>query len=224
MNFTDSTIFEIQKTGHRAQYTMGRLMSPEEVDEATEGYDPHVQSLIKGHWFLCGDCSQEMFDDIARQGEVAIRHALGVFQRGDGTKFLVVTHQLGNAQHRFLVPGWDPRVPDFLQAVSQGFYSVSLARKGDTEALVLSGTPDAPLALKLRKLLNMSTPEPQQLQTLLRGLPRLMETAAEPENFPELIEGVAVTDVSLSVVFDAMLPNLSQLLAKKLGANGATLH
>lgn len=88
----------------------------------------------------------------------------------------------------------------------------------------MPGTPDAPLALKLRKHLNMSTPEPQQLQTLLRGLPRLMETAAEPENFPELIEGVAVTDVSLSVVFDAMLPNLSQLLAKKLGANGATLH
>lgn len=224
MNFTESTIFEIQKTGHRAQYTMGRLMSPEEVDEATEGYDPQVQSRIRGHWFLCGDCSQEMFDDIARQGDVAIRHALGVFQRGDGTKFLVVTHQLGNAQHRFLVPMWDPRVPNLLDALSQGQTSISLARKGDTQAVVLSATADAPLTLELRMHLDMPPPDPQLLRALLRGLPQLMETAAEPEHFPDLMEGVAVTDVSVSVVFDAMLPSLSKLLAKKVGANGATVH
>ncbi len=224
MHITDTTIFESLKTRHRAQYTMGRLMSPEEVEEATEGYDPQVQSRIRGHWFLCGDCSQDMFDDIARQGDFALRHALGVFQRGDGTKFLVVTHQLGNAQHRFLVPMWDPRVPNLLDALSQGQTSISLARKGDTQAVVLSATADAPLTLELRKHLDMHIPGPQQLQRLLQALPKLMETAAEPENFPELMEGMAVTDVSLSVVFDAMLPNLSQLLAKKLGANGATLH
>ena len=224
MYITDSTIFEIQRTGHRAQYTMGRLMSPKEVDEATEGYEPHVQSRIRGHWFLCGDCSQEMFDDIARQGDVELRHALGVFQRGNGTKFLVVTHQLGNAQHRFLVPMWDPRVPNLLDALSQGLTSISLARKGDTQAVVLSLTADAPYALELRKHLDMFMPDPQRLQALLRAMPEWMETAAEPEQFPNLMEGLAITDVSVSIVFDAMLPNLSQLLAKKLGANGATLH
>lgn len=226
MNITDHTIFEFEglKKSHRAQYTMGRLMSPEEVGEATEDYDGQTRQHLRGHWVLCGDCSQEMFDDIARLGDVGLRHALGVFQQDDGTTFLVVTHQFRNTQHRFLVPGWDPRLPDFLQAVSKGCYSISLARKGDTQALVLSGTPDALLALKLRKHLNMSMPEPQQLNALLRGLPQLMETAAEPEDFPNLMEGVKVTDVSLSIVFDAMLPNLTQLLAKKLGANWATLH
>ena len=78
--------------------------------------------------------------------------------------------------------------------------------------------------LELRKHLNMSMPEPQQLHALLRAMPEWMETAAEPEHFPNLMEGAAVTDVSLSIVCDAMLPSLSQLLAKKLGANGATLH
>ena len=224
MNITDHTIFESHKTSHRAQYTMGRLMSPEEVEEATEDHDQRTRQRVRGHWFLCGDCSQDMFDDIVRQGDVALRHSLGVFQRGDGTKFLVVTHQLGNAQHRFLVPMWDPRVPDLLDAVSLGRYSISLARKGDTQALVLSAAANAPLAAGLRKHLDMPMPDRQQLQRLLQALPKLMETAAEPESFPELIEGVAVTDVSLSIVFDAMVPNLNMLLAKKLGANGATLH
>lgn len=224
MNITDHTIFESLKKSHRAQYTMGRLMSPEEVDEATEGYDPHVQSRIRGHWSLCGDCSQEMFDDIARRGDVSLRHSLGVFQRGDGTKFLVVTHQLGNAQHRFLLPMWDPRVPDLLDALSKGQITISLARKGDTQAMVFSAAANVPLAQELRKHLDMHVPDPQLLRALLRGLPQLMETAAEPEHFPNLMEGVKVTDVSLSVVFDAMVPSLSQLLAKKLGANGATLH
>ena len=224
MYIKDSTIYEIRKSGHRAQYTMGRLMSPNEVEEATEDYDHQTRQRVRGHWSLCGDCSQEMFDNIAQLRNVALRHSLGVFQRNDGTKFLVVTHQLGSAQHRFLVPMWDPRVPDFLDAVSSGRYSISLARKGDTQAVVLSLTADAPFALELRKHLNMSMPEPQQLHALLRAMPEWMETAAEPEHFPNLMEGAAVTDVSLSIVCDAMLPSLSQLLAKKLGANGATLH
>ena len=224
MHTTDNPIYEIQKTSHRAQYTVGRLMSPEQVDQATQGYDYLTRQRLRGHWSLCGDCSQEMFDNIAQLRNVALRHSLGVFQRNDGTKFLVVTHQLGSAQHRFLVPMWDPRVPDFLDAVSSGRYSISLARKGDTQAVVLSLTADAPFALELRKHLNMSMPEPQQLHALLRAMPEWMETAAEPEHFPNLMEGAAVTDVSLSIVCDAMLPSLSQLLAKKLGANGATLH
>jgi hypothetical protein len=224
MHTIHSNILEIQKTGYRAQYTVGRLMSPHDVEEATEDHDQRTHQRVRGHWFLCGDCSQEMFDDIVRQGDVALRHSLGVFQRSDGSKFLVVTHQLGNAQHRFLVPMWDPRVPDLLDAVSLGRYSISLARKGGTHALVLSAAADAPLAAKLQKHLNMPMPDPQQLQRLLQALPKLMETAAEPEHFPNLGEGLVITDVSLSVVFDAMLPSLSQLMAKKLGANGATVH
>ena len=224
MHTLHSNILDIQKTGHRAQYTVGRLMSPKEVEEATEDYDHQTRQRVRGHWLLCGDCSQEMFDGIARQGEAALRYSLGVSQRGDDIKFLVVNHQLGNAQHRFLVPMWDPRVPNLVEALSQGQTSISLARKGDTQAVVLSVTEDAPFALELRKHLNMSMPEPQQLHALLRAMPEWMETAAEPEHFPNLMEGAAVTDISLSIVCDAMLPSLSQLLAKKLGANGATLH
>ena len=224
MHTIHSNILDIQKTGYRAQYTVGRLMSSNEVDEATEDYDHLTRQRVEGHWFLCGDCSQEMFDGIALQGEAALRYSLGVSQRGDDTKFLVITHQLGNAQHRFLVPMWDPRVPNLLEAFSQGQTSISLARKGDTRAVVLSLTADAPFALELRKHLDMYMPDSQRLQALLRAMPQWMETAAEPEQFPNLGEGLVINDVSVSIVFDAMLPNLSQLLAKKLGANGATLH
>jgi hypothetical protein len=224
MNITDHTIFESHKTSHRAQYTMARLMSPEEVEEATEDHDQRTRQRVRGHWFLCGDCSQEMFDDIVRQGDATLRHALGVIQRDDGTKFLVVTHQLGNAQHRFLVPMWDPRVPDLLDAVSLGRYSISLARKGDTQALVLSAAANAPLSKELRKHLDIPMPEPQQLQALLRALPQLMETAAEPEHFPNLEEGLVITDVSVSIVFDAMLPSLGKLLEQEAMKKSSTLH
>lgn len=224
MHITDHTIFESHQTSHLAQYTLGRLMSPEEVEEATEDHNELTHQRVRGRWSLCGDCSQDMFDDIVRKGDATLRHALGVIQRDDGTKFLVVTHQLGNAQHRFLVPMWDPRMPDLLDAVSLGRYCISLARKGGTQAMVLSATANASLAAELRKHLDRPVPDPQQLQALLQALPQLMEAAAEPENFPNLMEGQAITDVSVSVVFDAMLPSLSKLLAKKVGAHGATLH
>ena len=222
MHTLHSNILDIQKTGHRAQYTVGRLMSPKEVEEATEDYDHQTRQRVRGHWLLCGDCSQEMFDNIAQLRNVALRHSLGVFQRNDGTKFLVVTHQLGSAQHRFLVPMWDPRVPDFLDAVSSGRYSISLARKGDTQAVVLSSDADAPLAIELRKHL-MPMPDAQQLQSLLRALPQFMETVATPEEFPNLQEGLAITDVSVSIVFYAMVHSRSILLGNKVRAHGATL-
>ena len=224
MHTIHSNILDIQKTGNRAQYTVGRLMSPNEVEEATEGHDSLKRRRVRGHWLLCGNCSEQMFDAIARENEDSLRYTFGVFASTEVTQFMLVTHQLGNAQHRFLVPLWDPRVPDFLNALSQGRITIALARKGDTQAVVLSLTADAPYALELRKHLDMLMPDPQQLQELLRALPQFMETAAEPEQLPNLIEGLAITDVSVSIVFDAMLPNLSQLLAKKLGANGATLH
>ena len=224
MYITDNTIYEFQKSGHRAQYTVGRLMSPKEVEEATEDYDHQTRQRVRGHWFLCGDCSQEMFDGIARQGEAALRYSLGVSQRGDDAKFLVIPQQLGNAQHRFLVPMWDPRVPNLLEAFSQGQTSSSLARKGDTRAVVLSLTADAPFALELRKHLDMYMPDPQRLQALLRAMPQWMETAAEPEQFPNLMEGLAITDVSVSIVFDALLPRLGKLLEQEAMKKGATLH
>jgi len=223
MHTTDNPIYEIQKTSHRAQYTVGRLMSPEQVDQATQGYEYLTRQSLRGHWSLCGDCSQEMFDNIARQGDVALRHALGVIQRDDGTKFLVVTHQIGKAQHRFLVPMWDPRVPDLLHAVSIGRYSISLKRKGDTQAVVLSADADVPLAIELRKHL-MPMPDPKQLQSLLRALPQFMETVATPVAFPNLQEGLAITDVSVSIVFYAMVHSRSNLQGNKVRANGATLH
>ena len=224
MHTLHSNILDIQKTGHRAQYTVGRLMSPKEVEEATEDYDHQTRQRVRGHWLLCGDCSQEMFDHIARLGAAALRYSVGVSQRADDTKFLVVTHQLGNAQHRFLVPTWDPRVPKLVEAFSQGQTSISLACKGDTQAVVLSLTADAPFALELQKHLDMYMPDPQRLKALLRALPQWMETAAEPEQFPNLMEGLAITDVSVSIVVDALLPRLGKLLEQEAMKKGATLH
>ena len=222
MNITDHTIFESHKTSHRAQYTMARLMSPKEVEEATEDYDHQTRQRVRGHWFLCGDCSQEMFDGIARQGEAALRYSLGVSQRGDDTKFLVITHQLGNAQHRFLVPMWDPRVPDLLDAVGRGRYSISLARKGDTRAVVLPTAADAPMAQRLRNHLHV--PEQQQIQALLQTLPALIEQAAQPQRIPTLVEGQDISDVSVSIVFDALRPSLNRPLEHEAMKKRSTLH
>ena len=222
MYITDNTIYEFQKSGHRAQYTVGRLMSPKEVEEATEDYDHQTRQRVRGHWFLCGDCSQEMFDHIARQGDVGLRHALGVFRRGDGTKLLVATQQLGNAQHRFLVPTWDPRVPDFLDALSQGRITIALARKGDTQALVWPAAADAALAQRLRNHLHV--PEQQQIQALLQTLPALIEQAAQPQRIPTLVEGQDISDVSVSIVFDALRPSLNRPLEHEAMKKRSTLH
>lgn len=222
MHTIHSNIREIQKTSHRALYTVGRLMSPEEVEQATEGHAPLKRRRVRGHWLLCGNCSQQMFDAIARENEDSLRYAFGVFASTEGTQFMLVTHQLESTQHRFLVPLWDPRVPDFLDALSQGRITIALARKGDTQALVWPAAADAALAQRLRNHLHV--PGQQQLQALQQTLPELIEQAAEPQQLPTLVERQAVTDVSVSIVFDALLPRLGKLLEQEAMKKGATLH
>ena len=125
----------------------------------------------------------------------------------------------------------DPRVPDFLDALSQGRITIALARKGETQALVWPAAADAPLAQRLRHHLHV--PGQQQLQALqqtlpelreLRELMELMEQATKPQQLATLVEGQAVTDVSVSIVFDALLPRLGKLLEQEAMKKGATLH
>ena len=116
----------------------------------------------------------------------------------------------------------DPRVPDFLDALSQGRITIALARKGETQALVWPAAADAPLAQRLRHHLHV--PGQRQLQALRQTLPELIEQAAEPQQLPTLVERQAVTDVSVSIVFDALLPRLGKLLEQEAMKKGATLH
>lgn len=122
----------------------------------------------------------------------------------------------------------DPRVPDFLDALSQGRITIALARKGETQALVWPAAADAPLAQRLRHHLHV--PGQQQLQALQQTLPELMELmelmeqATKPQQLATLVEGQAVTDVSVSIVFDALLPRLGKLLEQEAMKKGAALH
>ena len=116
----------------------------------------------------------------------------------------------------------DPRVPNFLDTLSQGRITIALARKGETQALVWPAAADAPLAQRLRHQLHV--PGQQQLQALQQTLPELIEQAAKQQQLPTLVEGQAVTDVSVSIVFDALLPRLGKLLEQEAMKKGATLH
>ena len=113
-------------------------------------------------------------------------------------------------------------MPDFLDALSQGRITIALARKGETQALVWPAAADAPLAQRLRHHLHV--PGQRQLQALRQTLPELIEQAAEPQQLPTLVERQAVTDVSVSIVFDALLPRLGKLLEQEAMKKGATLH
>lgn len=116
-------------------------------------------------------------------------------------------------------------MPNFLDTLSQGRITIALARKGETQALVWPAAADAPLAQRLRHQLHV--PGQQQLQALQQTLPELIEQAAKPQQLPTLVEGQAVTDVSVSIVsivFDALLPRLGKLLEQEAMKKGATLH
>ena len=113
----------------------------------------------------------------------------------------------------------DPRVPDFLDALSQGRITIALARKGETQALVWPAAADAPLAQRLRHHLHV--PGQQQLQALQQTLPELMELmelmeqATKPQQLATLVEGKR-SQTSVSPSYSTLCyPALANCWSKK---------
>jgi hypothetical protein len=213
MNNTDTSILEVDNDTHTTQFARGLLLSPAEVEYVAQDHDPMTRQQVKGHWFLCGHCSPAMFDHIIKQQGTQLKHDLSLYtfggnNLGAGATFLLLTQYFEGAQHRFLLPIWDPRVPAFLQAIEAGLFSVLLARQGDERATILTS---GAVAAVTELLAYRTQPTQAQLSELLAGLPGVLEQAASPALDAEACESYQgaqeLRDVSLSVVIEALVPD-----------------
>lgn len=211
MHNTEPSILEVDHDTHTTQFARALLLSPAEMEHAAQDHDPMTRQQVKGHWFLCGDCSPAMFDSIVRQEGTQVQHDLTLYtcggsNLGAGATFLLLTQYFEGAQHRFLLPIWDPRVPAFLQAIEEGRFSVSLARQGDERATILTS---GAVASVTELLAYRTQPSQEQLRELVAGLPGVLEQAASPALDTEAWESHQGTqelrDVSLSVVIEALI-------------------
>lgn len=173
----------------------GRLMTPAEVQDAVQ-HRKGIQGVRAG-WCLCGDVKKSMFDEIGKHGTgVDIR--LSVFIGPADGAYATITQQLGGMQHRFLLPLFEPPVIAYLKALERQSIQAMLGREGETQAVMLHN--ELPWQ-NISPIVGMCQQNRQvALEKTLAEMTDAVRAICLPETIPSVYKGVALTEVSVSVI------------------------
>lgn len=174
------------------------LMQPHEVTDSFITRGRFVPDELKHHWSLCGEITNAMFDRVkeAIPSELALR--LSAFTTEHGAAYLVITHQLEELQHRFVLPLWDSGVLAGVRALHAEKLKFMLAQRGGEMAVVFSSgfKPH-----EVEPLLAVGTHEdPEQLLQLFAEMPAVVQTLRQFHAVPSSHWHGPVEEVAVSVV------------------------
>jgi hypothetical protein len=183
-----------------------RLMSPAEVAEATVEQPEAVRGLIDDRWVLCGDVSEQMFSMLQGSTEKAFPTRVTGLSTKEGAHYAVISHQIFNWQHRFLLPLYDEYVQAFIKVASTGRIAYLLGNDGASEAIVFDNIVPAKSFFPVVAMCKPMTQEAQEDAMLEMSF--IIDELAQPGKIPTLLERQAVKYVSVSAIMPQVLKHV----------------
>lgn len=174
---------------------LARLMSPEEVKEATG--ITQIPSEIRNGWALCGDMPEGLWKVMQNQTE-RIGFRVSAFTTPNSRGYAIFTVQIRDYQIRFLLQmGWLKHTQFFETGARDGIY-VSLGRDGGDHALVqkfhIQQHELEPLSAMSKLCLTAD------LNTELPELKLATQGAFATDTIPSAMPGQWVKHVTLNIV------------------------
>lgn len=192
-----------------ARYSLARVMSPMEVQMATRDRPVEAQDALAGRWMVCGDLKADAFDRMTAMGGADLLWRLSGFTSTEGVHYAVITHQLEDYQHRFMLPAWSAPVRAFIKAAGAGEgYGFMFGRDGGDAAFAVFGRATREMFRSLRAF--FSPPDNDSLRRGIAELPRALSTLGRLDAIPSILPAKEVKSVSVSVA----VPPLSVSLAE----------
>ncbi|GGP21905.1 hypothetical protein GCM10010970_22790 [Silvimonas iriomotensis] len=112
-------------------------MSPEEVLLATQQHAVVLRETLQKTWVICGDLPALMYRFLYENGVRQLVTHLSAVPGFLGNTYFVLSEQVDELQHHFLLPLCHPGALPFVEAMREGHAAVSLGNNGDDDALVL---------------------------------------------------------------------------------------
>lgn len=198
-----------------ARFSLARVMSPMEVRMATCDRPVEAQDALAGRWMVCGDLKSDAFDRMTARGGADLPWRLSGFTSTQGVHYAVITHQLEDHQHRFMLPAWSAPVRAFIKAAGAGErYGFMFGRDGGDAAFVVFGRATREMFGSLREFIS-----PSDSDSLLRGiaeLPRALGALGRPDAIPSILPAKQVKSIGVSVA----VPPLNVTLRASNGRAG----
>lgn len=181
-----------------ARFALARVMSPTEVQRATCDRPVEAQDALAGRWMVCGDLKADAFDRMTARGGADLPWRLSGFTSTQGVHYAVITHQLEDHQHRFILPAWSAPVRTFIKAASAGEgYGFMFGRDGGDAAFVVFGRATREMFGSLREF--FSPPDSDSLRRGIAELPRALGALGRPDATPSILPAKQVKSISVSV-------------------------
>jgi hypothetical protein len=186
-----------------------RLMSPKEVAQATAVQPLQVQQVTAGHWSLCGDVSTPMFNLLREVPAANFPMRLTGFSSSGGYGYCVITQQVQQYQHRFVLCLYDPIVRHFIQSLSNADkLLLSLGNDDGIEALLLVNPLTSGEFLPLLAM-SLEADLKGQIEAL-QELPLVVERIGNPLAVPSMVPGQVVKNVCVSFLLPEFVEKTAQ--------------
>lgn len=190
-------LFEEHHTPLPFLLNTARLMEPDEVLSSLGSRLSDVDK-VRGHWFLCGDIT-DRFYQLARDRSDLITFRISAFYMPGHLSYCIITHQLEDAQHRFLMPLYEVKMAKCLRQAFETPLAFSLGHDSSNQAVIQMPSR---LASLLTPLLSLHMPLTQERALLaVDQFPEVLAAACEFDQVPTLLAGCEVKEVSVSALF-----------------------
>lgn len=117
-------------------FFQARLFSPSQVDKSLRNKADTLREKLTGQWLLTGTVSKKRFAGLVANTTCDLVTQITALQRPSGAAYVVFSCQLGNWQHRFVLPLYDARVRDYLAVDIHEPLSIQLSSAGSDEAFI----------------------------------------------------------------------------------------
>lgn len=119
----------LAKAEQQKRLSLGRLMTPQDVDDAFRGRQPDAH--IPPGWVFCGAVHPAGFALVNRQ---EMQHLGRNYLSPGGTGYVVLAQQIAHWQHRFVLPLLGEEMRSFVAAMQHSELHFSLANAGAERA------------------------------------------------------------------------------------------
>lgn len=179
-----------------AAISVGRLMSPEEVHQATRRRTDLPEHLRR-QWYLCADIPSPCWDALADNG-CDQGYRLTAFAAPDQTAYAIFTVQVDAVQVRFLLPLGSHKIDRFLRDATDAGLMLSLSTTGGYQALIRQ-FPIVPASVGPVWEIAKSCQVRGHIDTVFE-LALVMPSAREPSTVPSMLPNHMVEDVHPVVI------------------------
>jgi len=171
----------------------GRLMTPHELGRSVSN-DWGMQDVAG--YFLCGSVSKAMFEHIcAGDSKTAVTATL--LLPGMNSAHLLLTHQVAEFQHRFLLPLAEKRVGKFVASLQTSAAQFMLSQDGGVNSVVFSSVIEARI---VNAAVHSVAASQETSRTILVKHFALLPQVMDPGLVPQRRGFPCVSDLSVSVI------------------------